>query len=103
MLARNLRRPVGGTVIRHDYLGKLGQMSPGGVQCLERRPEDGLLVPGWDDERDEAWICHGVRSGHINDQAQRPGPRDAWIAIKARWPGCCSALIRRYESSPNTH
>src|SRR5881397_2059666 len=22
-----------------------------------------------------------------NDPAQRPGPRDAWIATRARWPG----------------
>src|SRR5262245_31430209 len=39
-------------------------------------------------------IWHGVRSG-LTTQAQRPGPRDATIATRARWPGSLQRMVRR--------
>ena len=29
-------------------------------------------------------------------QAQRPGPRDAWIATWTRWPGSLQRMVRRF-------
>src|SRR5439155_342845 len=31
----------------------------------------------------------------LTTQAQRPGPRDAWIATRARWPGSLQRMVRR--------
>src|SRR6059036_2712074 len=31
-----------------------------------------------------------------NDPAQRPGPRDAWIATRARWPGSLQRMVRHH-------
>src|SRR6266487_3571722 len=31
----------------------------------------------------------------LTTQAQRPGPRDAWIATGARWPGSLQRMVRR--------
>ena len=36
----------------------------------------------------------GNQSNWPTTQAQRPGPREAWIATRARWPG--SLLVRRH-------
>ena len=30
----------------------------------------------------------------LTTQAQRPGPRDAWIATRARWPGSLQRMVR---------
>src|SRR6266853_212638 len=29
----------------------------------------------------------------VTTQAQRPGPRDAWIATRARWPGSLQRMV----------
>jgi hypothetical protein len=34
--------------------------------------------------------------------AQRPGPWDAWLATKARWPGSLQRMIRRRGSTRYT-
>ena len=51
---------VGGTVVCHDDLRWLDQMSRGDTHRLKRRSEDGLLIPSRDDERDEVRMWHGV-------------------------------------------
>src|SRR5438093_10118697 len=33
-------------------------------------------------------------------QAQRPGPRDAWIATWTRWPGSLQRMVRRHYHWP---
>jgi hypothetical protein len=33
-------------------------------------------------------------AGRVTTQAQRPGPRDAWIATTARWPGSLQRMVR---------
>src|SRR5437667_6936135 len=33
-------------------------------------------------------------------QAQRPGPRDAWIATRARWPGSLQRMVRPHSRRP---
>ena len=59
-LLQTARRPVGETVVCHDDLRWLDQMSRGDTHRLKRRSEDGLLIPSRDDERDEMRMWHGV-------------------------------------------
>ena len=41
------------------------------------------------------------RERRLTTQAQRPGPRDAWIATTARWPGSLQRMVRRTAHSPS--
>jgi hypothetical protein len=39
-------------------------------------------------------VHHGLIN--LTTQAQRPGPRDAWIATGARRPGSLQRMVRRW-------
>jgi hypothetical protein len=47
-------------------------------------------------------FVHGVWSG-LTTQAQRPGPREAWIATVMRWPGSLQRMVRRSIQSFPVH
>jgi len=40
--------------------------------------------------------CHDLDS-RLTTQAQRPGPRDAWIATVMRWPGSLQRMVRPFH------
>src|SRR5438445_12149600 len=48
---------------------------------------------------DNKLFAHGVQSG-LTTQAQRPGPRDAWIATWTRWPGSLQRMVRPRHRDP---
>ena len=83
VLTCNLRRPVGGAVVGHDDLRWLDQMSRGNTYRLNRRLEDGLLVPSQNDERDEVRMWHGV----LRDKKQGHPPEI--IGVRSRI-GCAA-------------
>src|SRR6266568_993691 len=43
----------------------------------------------------------GIR--RLTTQAQRPGPRDAWIATEARWPGSLQRMVRPLDCKVLDH
>jgi hypothetical protein len=45
----------------------------------------------WQITQDHAASWRGLG---LTTQAQRPGPREAWIATGARWPGSLQRMVR---------
>ena len=48
-----------------------------------------------------AEVNGGVK-GDLTTQAQRPGPREAWIATRARWPGSLQRMFRHHRHRGHT-
>jgi hypothetical protein len=71
-------------------------MPSGVILCLllDQRARDATTTPEESEhEENGAEKFHSVCSG-LTTQAQRPGPREAWIATVMRWPGSLQRMVR---------
>src|SRR4029077_18314807 len=72
----------GGTVLLRDPFHVLVERS--GAVSLARRSPHSKTRPR----------TRRVLQNGLTTQAQRPGPREAWIATTARWPGSLQRMVR---------
>ena len=82
-LAKNRRHPRVSSLPPEERFG-LNSVRP-------KRPHGGLIVPPVSIVPLQTF--RRVVQPRLTTQAQRPGPRDAWIATRARWPGSLQRMV----------